>query len=64
MKKYMIVPYQEPKMSLHEEKINSILKNLYINNLKKKRRYIIIIYANLSYPKLQLTISVFLLCII
>jgi hypothetical protein len=35
MKKYMIVPYQEPKISLHEKKINSILKN---NNKNKDNK--------------------------
>jgi hypothetical protein len=35
MKKYMIVPYQEPKISLHEKKINSILKN---NNINKDNK--------------------------
>ena len=35
MKKYMIVPYQEPKISLHEKKINSILKN---NNINKENK--------------------------
>ena len=60
---------ERKKLFLEIEKFNKLHFNtkeeyLYIKNLKKKRRYIIIIYANLSYSKLQLSISVFLLCII
>ena len=35
MKKYMIVPYEQPKISAHELKINSILKNKNINKDNK-----------------------------
>jgi len=35
MKKYMIVPYEQPKISAHEQKINSILKNKNINKDNK-----------------------------
>ena len=35
MKKYMIVPYEEPKITAHEHKINSILKN---NNINKDNK--------------------------
>jgi hypothetical protein len=35
MKKYMIVPYEEPKIPTHEQKINSILKNKNINRENK-----------------------------
>ena len=35
MKKYMIVPYEEPKIPAHEHKINSILKN---NNINKDNK--------------------------
>ena len=35
MKKYMIVPFEEPKIPTHEQKINSILKNKNINRENK-----------------------------
>lgn len=35
MKKFMIVPFEEPKIPTHEQKINSILKNKNINKENK-----------------------------
>ena len=35
MKKFMIVPYEEKKLPTYQDKINSILKNKYINKENK-----------------------------